>query len=77
MTESARDPKRNRTKTTFLSADQLDERADERVRRAEELPAGAARQHALKNAAQLRSYASMKRLLVPNLALRGKSDVGS
>jgi hypothetical protein len=77
MTESARGPKRNRTKTTFLSADQLDERADERVRRAEELPAGEARQHALKNAAQLRSYASMKRLLAPNLLTQGKSDVGS
>lgn len=71
MTESARGPKRNRAKTIFLTADQLDERADDRVRCAEELPAGAARQHALKNAAQLRSYAAMKRLLAPDAVAEG------
>jgi hypothetical protein len=77
MTDTVRGLKRNRTKATFLSADQLDERADDRVRCAEELPAGAARQHALKNAAQLRSYAAMKRLLTANTGTRGKSDAGS
>jgi hypothetical protein len=54
-------------KTTFLSADHLEERAAARMREAAQLPPGEARQHALNNAAQLRSYAAMKRLLVPNL----------
>jgi hypothetical protein len=66
----------------YLSADQLEERAVARIRQAEQLPPGAARQHALKNAAQLRSYAAMKRLLVPrgpNVATKtsGASDVGN
>jgi hypothetical protein len=39
--------------------------ADARVREAEQLPDGEARQNALKNAAHLRSYADMKRLLAP------------
>jgi hypothetical protein len=77
MTDVVRGPKRNRTKSTFLSANQLDERADERMRHAAQLPAGEARQHALKNAAQLRSYAAMKRLLAPNSITRRKSNVGS
>ena len=64
----------------YLSADQLEERAVARIRQAEQLPPGEARQHALKNAAQLRSYAAMKRLLVPsgsNVATKanGASDV--
>jgi hypothetical protein len=64
----------------YLSADQLEERAVARIAQAEQLPPGAARQHALRNAAQLRSYAAMKRLLVPsatNLAskINGGSDV--
>jgi hypothetical protein len=49
----------------FLSAAHLEERAAARTREAEQLPPGAAPQHALNNAAQLRSYAAMKRLLVP------------
>jgi hypothetical protein len=52
-----------REKIIFLSAEHLQEQADARVREAELLPAGEARQNALKNAAQLRSYAAMKRLL--------------
>ena len=57
-------------KVVFLTADQLEERAVARIAQAEQLPPGEARQHALKNAAQLRSYAAMKRLLV-----RGRSSV--
>jgi hypothetical protein len=36
------------------------------MREAAQLPPGVARQHALNNAAQLRSYAAMKRPLVPD-----------
>ena len=66
----------------YLSADQLEERAVARIKQAEQLPPGEARQHALKNAAQLRSYAAMKRMLVrsgPNAATKanGASDVGN
>jgi hypothetical protein len=73
-----------RTKETpiYLSADQLEERAVARIRQAEQLPPGEARQHALKNAAQLRSYAAMKRLLLPSdpdvaTKVSGASDVGN
>ncbi|MEI9923511.1 MAG: hypothetical protein WDN50_08260 [Bradyrhizobium sp.] len=52
-------------KITYLTADHLEERAAARLREAEQLPDGQARQHALKNAAQLRSYAAMKRYLAP------------
>jgi hypothetical protein len=53
-------------KTTFLSADHLQKQAAARMREAAQFPPGEARQHALNNAAQLRSYAAMKRPLVPN-----------
>jgi hypothetical protein len=71
---------RNREKVIFLSADHLDEQAAARVREAAQLPPGEARQHALKNAAQLRSYAELKRLLTPERATasgkpRGPSHV--
>jgi hypothetical protein len=56
---------RSKEKILFLSADHLQEQADARIREAEQLPDGEARQNALKNAAQLRSYANMKRLLAP------------
>jgi hypothetical protein len=52
---------RNQEKIAFLSADHLEQQADSRVREAAQLPPGEARQHALNNAAQLRSYADMKR----------------
>jgi hypothetical protein len=52
---------RNQEKISFLSADHLEQQADSRVREAAQLPPGEARQHALNNAAQLRSYADMKR----------------
>jgi hypothetical protein len=55
---------RTKTKTVFLSADHLEEQAEARAREAEQLPAGEARQNALRSAAQLRSYAEMKRILL-------------
>jgi hypothetical protein len=57
---------RKTEKTILLSAAHLEERAAARIRDAQQLPLGEARQHALNNAAQLRSYAAMKRLLVPS-----------
>lgn len=62
---------RNKEKIIFVSAAHLEEQAAARTREAEQLPPGEARQHALKNAAQLRSYAAMKHLLVPD-----RSSVG-
>jgi hypothetical protein len=59
---------RNRKKVVFLTADHLDEQADSRAREATQLPEGEARQNALRNAAQLRVYASMKRVLTPHTA---------
>jgi hypothetical protein len=56
---------RSTEKTTCLTADHLEERAAAKLRDAEQLPPGDARQHALNNAAQLRSYAAMKRYLAP------------
>jgi hypothetical protein len=53
-------------KATSLSADRLEEKAAARMSEAAQLPPGVARQHALNNAAQLRSYAAMKRPLVPD-----------
>jgi hypothetical protein len=65
---------------TYLTADQLEERAIARIRQAQQLPASEAQQHVLKNAAQLRCYAAMKRLLVRNVtgvAINGASDVSA
>lgn len=59
-----------REKIVFLSADHLEEQANARLREAELLPAGEAKQHALKNAEQLRCYAATKRLLVPSRPLK-------
>jgi hypothetical protein len=55
-------------KVVFLTADELDERADTCAREAERLPEGNARQHAIRNAAQLKVYATMKRVLAPQTA---------
>lgn len=55
-------------KVAFLTADHLDEQADARASEAKQLPEGEARQNALRNAAQLRMYASMKRVLTPQTA---------
>ena len=60
--------RRNRKKVVFLTADQLEEQADARASEAEQLPEGEARQNALRNAAQLRVYAFMKRALAPQTA---------
>jgi hypothetical protein len=59
---------RSRQKTVFLSADHLDIQAASRTSEAALLPPGEARDHALKSAAQLRTYAAMKRALSPSPA---------
>jgi hypothetical protein len=63
-------------KVVFLTADHLEAQADARAREAKELPQGEARQNALRNAAQLRVYASMKRALAPQTA-KSKNRHGS
>jgi len=51
-----------------LTADDLEVQANARASEAEQLPEGEARQNALRNAAQLRVYAFMKRALTPQTA---------
>jgi hypothetical protein len=58
----------NRKKVVFLTADHLEQQADARASEAKQLPEGEARQNALRNAARLRGYASMKRALTPQTA---------
>ena len=60
--------RRNRKKVVFLTADHLEEQANARASEATQLPDGEARQNALRNAAQLRVYAFMKRALAPQTA---------
>jgi hypothetical protein len=57
-----------KNKVVFLSSEHLEAQADARVGEAELLPEGEAKQHALRNAVQLRVYASMKRVLAPQMA---------
>jgi hypothetical protein len=52
----------NKEKMIFLSAAHLEEQAVARIREAEQLPPGEARQHALNNAAQLCSYPTLRRI---------------
>jgi hypothetical protein len=59
---------RPRNKIVFLTPEHLEEHADARAQEATQLPEGKARQNALRNAAQLRVYASMKRVLSPQMA---------
>jgi hypothetical protein len=59
---------RQRNKVVFLSPDHLEQQADARASEAQQMPEGEARQNALRNAAQLRVYASMKRALAPQTA---------
>lgn len=59
---------RGRNKVVFLSAEHLEAQADARTSEAKQLPEGEARQNALRAAAQLRTYASMKRVLAPKAA---------
>jgi hypothetical protein len=54
---------RNRKKVVFCTADQLEELADAFAGEAKQLPAGVAKQEALREAAKLRVYATMKRAL--------------
>ena len=58
----------NRKKAVFLTAEHLEQQADARTSEAKQWPEGEARQNALRNAAQLRVYASMKRALTPQTA---------
>ena len=48
-----------------MTADQLEEQADAAASEAKQLPDGEAKQDALRGAAQLRVYATMKRALTP------------
>ena len=57
-----------KNKTVFLTADRLEAQADARAVEAKQLPEGEARQNALRNAAQLRMYATMKRALTSQTA---------
>jgi hypothetical protein len=57
---------RNKNKVAFLTADRLDEQADARAGEAKQSPEGEAIQNALRNAAQLRVYACMKRAATSN-----------
>ena len=56
---------RNRNKVAFLPPDRLEELADAVASEAKQWPEGEVRQNALRNAAQLRMYATMKRALTP------------
>lgn len=56
---------RQRFKSVFLTPDDLEAQADARAVEAKQLPDGEARQSALRNEAQLRAYAYMKRALAP------------
>jgi hypothetical protein len=67
---------RHKEKIIFLSADHLEEQAAARFRQAEQFPPGEARQQALRNAAQLRTYADMKRLLTPERSSLGAKAKG-
>ena len=57
-----------KNKMVFLTAEHLEAQADARAKEATQLPEGEARQNALRNAAQLRVYASTKRALAPQTA---------
>lgn len=59
---------RHKSKIVFLTAEHLEAQADARAGEATQLPEGEARQNALRNAAQLRVYASMKRALALQMA---------
>ena len=63
---------RNRKKVAFLTADRLEQLADAVASEAKQWPEGETRQNALRNAAQLRIYATMKRVLTPQ-AVKSKS----
>jgi hypothetical protein len=56
-----------RNKIVFLTAEHLEAQADARAGEAKQLPEGEARQNALRSAAQLQVYASMKRTFAPEI----------
>ena len=56
---------RNRNKVAFLPPDRLEELADAVASEAKQWPEEEAKQILLRNAAQLRVYATMKRALTP------------
>jgi hypothetical protein len=66
----------HKNRITFLTADYLEAQADARAKDAEQLPEGEARQNALRNEAQLRVYASMKRALAPQAAQNSRGCGG-
>ena len=59
---------RNNNKVVFCTADQLEELADAFAGEAKRLPAGQVKEEALRQAAKLRVYATMKRALTPQAA---------
>jgi hypothetical protein len=59
---------RHKNKATFLTADHLEAQAEARASEAKQLPEAEARRNALRNAAQLPGYASMKRAFAPQTA---------
>ena len=59
---------RSREPVNYLSVEEIELRAVDQLRTAAELPPGIERSTAFKSAVQLRSYAAMKRLLVPSPA---------
>jgi hypothetical protein len=63
-----RSDKRNRKQVAFLSADQIEDLAATAERQAEQLSRGEARLKKQHIAAQLRVYATMKRVLAPQRA---------
>jgi hypothetical protein len=54
---------------TYLTPDEIDQRAKERETDAQQAPSGSARQALLDEAARLRTYSDMKRWLTPQRAL--------
>jgi hypothetical protein len=55
---------------TYLTPDEIDERAKELEADARQAQSGSARESILAEVARLRTYSSMKRWLTPRLALR-------
>ena len=59
---------RNKNKVVFCTAGQLEELADAFASEAKQFPAGEMKEEALRQAAKLRVYATMKRALTPQAA---------
>ena len=63
-----------REAATYLTVDHLELRAAAKIRDAERLRPGGARQHALRNAAQLLCFAAMKRDLQTDLSKKSAAE---